>query len=109
MNDIDRGLVKIQFDEGLQISPLAKDFFYKLCANASAERYDADRALQHPWITRDANQQIPMTQNEALALFDKERRMNLIMKFVFFNSVVACQQNTHMSSQLTDYKKLLIQ
>ena len=34
------------------VSPLAKDFICRLCRISQMERYDAKRALQHPWITR---------------------------------------------------------
>ncbi len=34
------------------VSPLAKDFISKLCRISQIERYDAKRALIHPWLTR---------------------------------------------------------
>ena len=36
-------------------SPLAKDFFLKLCSFPATVRYDAQTALSHPWITRNSN------------------------------------------------------
>jgi serine/threonine protein kinase len=62
LSDLDKGLLQFEFPSQY-FSPLARDFFLKLCACSSAERYDADRALQHPWITRDEKQSIPMTKN----------------------------------------------
>jgi hypothetical protein len=68
-------------------------------------RYDADRALQHPWITRDSTQQIPKMLNEQIALFDKQRKLGQIMNFVFFNSVIVHKQKP---PNFTEYKKLLM-
>lgn len=42
-------------------SSLAKDFFLKLCHPTPLERYTSDKALKHPWITRDFNSSIPLT------------------------------------------------
>lgn len=44
-----------------RFSPLAIDFFNKLCVYPQTARYDASTALQHPWITRNENQKIPLT------------------------------------------------
>ena len=38
-----------------KFSDLAKDFFLKLCNTSPLERYTTDKALKHPWITREAN------------------------------------------------------
>ena len=43
------------------MSRLARDFIIKLCHKSQVERYDAKRALQHPWITRNFDDKIPMT------------------------------------------------
>ena len=51
---VERGEVVFDLPEK-SFTPLAKDFFLKLCSYPSSLRYDADRALQHPWITRDSN------------------------------------------------------
>jgi serine/threonine protein kinase len=32
---------------------MATDLFLKLCTKTSVERYSANRALEHPWITRN--------------------------------------------------------
>lgn len=40
---------------------LAKDLFFKLCNNMPIERYTSDKAIKHPWITRDFSAPIPMT------------------------------------------------
>lgn len=88
---IERGEVKWQYPEE-NFSPLAKDFFEKLCSYPSSIRYDAERALQHPWITRKINEPVPMTINQEIALFDKERKLSLAIKAVFFKSVMIHRQ-----------------
>jgi hypothetical protein len=85
---VERGEVVFEFPEK-SFTPLAKDFFEKLCSYPSSIRYDADRALQHPWITRDTKQEIPMTVNQDLALFDKERKLHRIMRAAYFKSILA--------------------
>ena len=44
-------------------TPLAKDFFVSLCSYPPSRRYDAPTALQHPWITRNDNDEIPLNQH----------------------------------------------
>jgi serine/threonine protein kinase len=44
-----------------KFSPLAKDLFVKLCNTSPIERYTSDKALKHPWITRQFNGPIPLT------------------------------------------------
>jgi serine/threonine protein kinase len=51
------------FDDSFY-SVLAKDLFLKLCNPTPLERYTSDKALKHPWITRDFKSSIPLTQSE---------------------------------------------
>jgi serine/threonine protein kinase len=48
---------------GSFFSPLARDLFVKLCNIIPSERYTAEQALRHPWITRDLQSPIPLTQS----------------------------------------------
>ena len=43
------------------LSPLALDFFTRLCSYPPTLRYDAKSALKHPWITGQVDAQIPLT------------------------------------------------
>ena len=54
------------------VTPLAKDLICKLCRIGQIERYDAKRALQHPWITRRFDEKIPLTAGEEIQMYDKE-------------------------------------
>lgn len=84
----------IKWEFSSNFSPLARDFFLKLCSYPSSSRYDAIRALQHPWITRDLKTQIPMTVNQEIALFDKERILSKVVRLVFFTSVYLNRQGS---------------
>jgi serine/threonine protein kinase len=44
----------------------AKDLFAKLCSKIPIERYTAEQALRHPWITRDFESPIPLTESEKM-------------------------------------------
>lgn len=52
------------------VSPLAKNLICKLCRISQIERYDAKRALQHPWITRRFEDKIPLTASEEIQMFN---------------------------------------
>lgn len=39
----------------MKFTEMAKDFFLKLCNPSPIERYTTDKALKHPWITREIN------------------------------------------------------
>ena len=47
-----------------RFTPLSKDLFLKLCNLSPIERYMSDQALRHPWITRNFNAPIPLTQSD---------------------------------------------
>lgn len=57
----------------LPISQLARNLFQKLVHQDPAERYTADKALNHPWITGNFNDQVPLTTNEMFQSFEKEQ------------------------------------
>ena len=50
----------IEFNFPDTLSPLAKDFLTNLCVYPPSQRYDAVTALQHPWITRNDEDEIPL-------------------------------------------------
>ena len=49
---------------------LAKDFFLKLTNDDPQNRYTADQALLHPWITRKFHEAIPLTFNEKIRMIN---------------------------------------
>ncbi|CAI2382963.1 unnamed protein product [Moneuplotes crassus] len=50
------------------VSDLAKNLITNLCSKKANMRYNCSRALLHPWITRDANDKIPLTFQEELEI-----------------------------------------
>ena len=54
-------------------SPLAKDFFSNLCTYPPTKRYDAVTALKHPWITRKVGDEIPLSHQDTIAMYEHER------------------------------------
>ena len=54
-------LKKIKYVEpDNSLSKLAKNFFEKLISVKMSQRYIAKEALQHPWITRKLQSDIPL-------------------------------------------------
>ena len=49
-----------------KISPMAKHLIFKLLEPNPSWRYNALQAIKHPWITRNKNDEIPLTFNEIL-------------------------------------------
>ena len=49
-----------------KISPMAKHLILKLLEPNPSWRYNAAQAYKHPWITRDKNDEVPVTFNEIL-------------------------------------------
>lgn len=52
------------------INRFAQDFFLKLTNEDPQERYTASQALEHPWITRKFNEDIPMTFSEKMRVIN---------------------------------------
>ena len=63
----------IDFPSTLNVSAMAKNLFQKLVQKDPAERYSADKALSHPWITGNFKDQVPLTTNEIFQSFEKEQ------------------------------------
>ncbi len=76
-----------------KFSPLAKDFFLKLCNSSPIERYTSEKALKHPWITRQFDAPIPMTQTEEIRKFQTENNLRQAMNITFFLSVAALRNS----------------
>ena len=49
-----------------KVSPMAKHLILKLLEPNASWRYTAAQAIKHPWITRNKNDEIPLTFNELL-------------------------------------------
>ena len=71
-----------------KISYMAKNLMHKLCEPNPSWRYSASLAIKHPWITRNPNDDIPLTFNEILVRNNnKKNAQSLIMISIFLNYI----------------------
>ena len=69
-----------------KLSFMAKNLNQKLCEVDPSWRYSANLAIKHPWITRNPNDEIPLTFNEILNRNSNRKNWNnLIMICIFLN------------------------
>jgi serine/threonine protein kinase len=77
-------LAKLNFIN--KISYMAKHLMHKLCEPNPSWRYSASLAIKHPWITRNPNDDIPLTFNEILNRNNNKKNGHaLIMISIFLN------------------------
>ena len=77
-------LAKLHFIN--KISYMAKHLMHKLCEPNPSWRYSANLAIKHPWITRNPNDDIPLTFNEVLNRNNNKKNAHtLIMISIFLN------------------------
>ena len=63
---------------------LARNLFLKLCKFDPLFRYEIYKALQHPWITRDENGQIPLVIIDEYKKVDKIKNFKSLLSVSFF-------------------------
>ena len=69
-----------------KLSFMAKNLNYKLCEPNPSLRYSTNLAMKHPWITRNPNDEIPLTFNDILNRNNcKKNAYSLMMIIVFLN------------------------
>ena len=69
-----------------KLSFMAKNLNQKLCEVNPSWRYSANLAIKHPWITRNPNDEIPLTFNEILNRNNNKKNWNqLVMICIFLN------------------------
>ena len=61
---------------------LARNLFLKLCKFESNNRFQAHKALNHPWITRSTKSQIPMTILEEYNKSDKIKTFHSLLSSI---------------------------
>ena len=64
--DFDKKIQNCKINFYNKISPMAKHLILKLLEPNPCWRYTASQALKHPWITRNKNDEVPLTFNEIL-------------------------------------------
>ena len=83
---------------------IARNLFLKMCKYEPCFRYDVDKSLNHPWITRE-NQNIPLTVIDNLLKVDKistfkEMIMAMIFLSKYKNMLCPISENTIMKRKL---------
>ena len=69
-----------------KLSFMAKHLITKLCEPNPTNRYSASHAVKHPWITRNVNDEIPMTFSDILKKNNNKKNANyFIMISIFLN------------------------
>ena len=77
-------------------SAMAKLLLNKLLEVKPLSRYTVDKALKHPWITRNVNDKIPMMYNEVLKkqnLLDKFKDMFISVTYLNYFAKMNCNDN----------------
>lgn len=57
---------------------LAQNFFLKMTSTQPSDRYTADLALKHPWISRNELDLIPFSFAEEQAAFNRAQYLILV-------------------------------
>ena len=83
---IDLILKKEKFNFPKTMPLLARNLFLKLCKYEPIYRYDAFKALKHPWITRSIKGKIPLTLIDEYEKIDKIKNFRALLTCtMFFN------------------------
>ena len=111
MREIEHKPLQWKFPDNF--TPLAKDFFLKLCSYPPNNRYDAQTALQHPWLTRNSRDEIPLTKTEEVMSYAREVDLRKAMRIAYFTAQMKLQfqnqarvqeeQTKHPESTMTSY------
>jgi hypothetical protein len=65
----------------------------KLCNPMPIERYTAEQALRHPWITRDFDDPIPLTESEKMREYQAGSLLKNALNVALFLSVAKMRRN----------------
>lgn len=82
---------KFSFSAGIPL--LARNLFLKLCKHQAFFRYETYKALKHPWITRKANTQIPLTLIDEFEREDKIKSFKALLSSTMFLEVFKKKNN----------------
>ena len=95
-----------------KLSYMAKHLNHKLCEANPSWRYSANLAMKHPWITRNPNDEIPLTFNEILNKNNNIKNGRyLIMIFIILNYCIKNEEkliNQKEEKEKDDYYYLYI-
>ena len=87
---------------------IARNFFMKVCKHEPLFRYQTNKALRHPWITRNPGSKIPLTLVEAYEKEDKVKNFKSLLGTMIFLKIykkeklttAKCTSHTHSNSNL---------
>lgn len=83
----------------IPFSDLAASLFWKLCSRSLADRYSANQAIKHPWITRDLTEGvIPLTQSEEVKLIEADALLRRVQSAVLFIAIQKMNDRVTTSS-----------
>ena len=86
-----------------KLSFMAKHLNKKLCEINPSWRYSANLAIKHPWITRNPNDEIPLTFNEILMKNNcKKDGSYLLMICIFLNYYKKKEINMNEREKIAD-------
>ena len=93
-----------------KISYMAKNLLNKLLEPNPSWRYTSDKAIKHPWITRNKNDEIPETFNEILNKKNNIYNLNyFFLLSIFLNyykkQIIKNQKNNNVINSIINYKK----
>jgi serine/threonine protein kinase len=87
------------------ISDLAQSLLHKLVAVKPHQRYNVQDCLQHPWVTRDLQHDVPLSFLEKVGNLEMERKLhNQIKLFMIFAMEKATQKGLN-SKKFEAYKE----
>ena len=86
------------------MSKQAVDLIVNMCRQNQSTRYDVHSALGHPFITRDMESPLPLTQQSLIMRVEKERLLGRgVSLFVFLASVKLQKQKLNERFVPKDY------
>lgn len=61
---------------------MAQDFFNRISKIEANERYTTQEALRHPWLTRNFEDQIPLSLHESFSGFEKSHNISQVLSIL---------------------------
>ena len=78
-----------------KVSFMADNLLKHLLVPNPTRRYTSDKVMEHPWVTRKNNDEIPYTFNERIKQENNKRNgQNLVLLSIFLNHIKLCSVRT---------------
>jgi len=82
-------MAKREFQPGVNFSEMAANLFERFTRENPLERYTAEQAFVHPWITRKIDAEIPLTVEESLNKYLIELNLKKKMGALYFINLMS--------------------